>query len=123
MLYDFWTNFGNFDHSVKPPFLIRPFSLYSRLQSGPISRNFDEIVKSSNTLLQENCLSRNSTSFDMKMNLKGQFGESQVFYSGTTEFEKVQSQLDEKNPTNLPTTSSSYVQQTDFLGNRFMFDF
>mgnify|MGYP007015445129 FL=1 len=59
----------------------------------------------------------------MKMNLKGQFGESQVFYSGTTEFEKVQCQLDEKNPTNLPTTSSSYVQQTDFLGNRFMFDF
>ena len=94
-----------------------------KLQSGPISKNFDEIVKSSNTLLQENCLSRNSTSFDMKMNLKGQFGESQVFYSGTTEFEKVQCQLDEKNPTNLPTTSSSYVQQTDFLGNRFMFDF
>ena len=57
----------------------------------------------------------------MKMNLKGQFGESQVFYSGTTEFEKVQ--LDEKNPTNLPTASLSYVQQTDFLGNRFMFDF
>ena len=122
MLYDFWTNFGNFDHGVQSPYLIRPFS-YSRLQSGPISTNLDEIVKSSNTLLQENCLSRNSTSFDMKMNLKGQFGESQVFYSGTTEFEKVQCQLDEKNPTNLPTTSLSYVQQTDFLGNRFMFDF
>ena len=97
--------------------------LYPKLQSGSITRNFDEIVKSSSTLLQENCLSRNSTSFDMKMNLKGQFGESRVFYSGTTEFEKVQCQLDEKNPTNLPTTSSSYVQQTDFLGNRFMFDF
>ena len=123
MLYDFWTNFGNFDHSVQSPYLIRPFSLYSRLQSGPIRRNFDEIVKSSNTLLQENCLSRNSTSFDMKMNSKGQFGGSQMFYSGTTEFEKVQCQLDEKNPTNLPTTSSSYVQQTDFQGNRFMFDF
>ena len=123
MLYDFWTNFGNFDHSVQSPYLIRPFSLYSRLQSGPIRRNFDEIVKSSNTLLQENCLSRNSTSFDMKMNSKGQFGGSQMFYSGTTEFEKVQCQLDEKNPTNLPTTSSSYVQQTNFQGNRFMFDF
>ena len=45
--------------------------LYPKLQSGSISRNFDEIVKSSNTLLQENCLSRNSTSFDMKMSSKG----------------------------------------------------
>ena len=61
----------------------------------------------------------------MKMNLKGQFGESQMFYSGTTEFEKVQCLFDEKNPKkSRPTNSSSYVQhQTDFQGNRFMFDF
>ena len=58
----------------------------------------------------------------MKMNSKVQFGGSQMFHSGTTEFEKVQCQLDEKNPTNLPTTSS-YVQQTDIQENRFIFDF
>jgi hypothetical protein len=99
--------------------------MYSRSQSGPISRNFDEIVKSSNTLLQENCLSRNSTSFDMKMISKGQFGGSQMFYSGTNEFEKVQCLLDEKNPKkSRPTSPSSYVQhQTDFQGNIFMFNF
>ena len=61
----------------------------------------------------------------MKMNLKGQHGGSQMFYSGTTEFEKDQCLLDEKNSKkSRPTTSSSYVQhQTDFQGNRFMFDF
>jgi hypothetical protein len=41
---------------------------YPKLQSGQISRNFDEIVEASNTLLIENCL---------KISSKGQFGESQ----------------------------------------------
>ena len=32
--------------------------IYPKLQSGSISRNFDKIVKSSNTLPQKICLSR-----------------------------------------------------------------